>query len=254
MSEALTTWERPCFEPGGGNAFLLFAVYGQFKDLSEGSGLEYRTEGLPLGVQAHRVTHAGGGELPFMTGEMARVAREDNPDGFDLAQTAAECLVLQGEVADPPDLNYLRDIIGLIAWWFDHGAVAALDAQRLKLYDSVAWCLDLFAPLPPRLLNHVIILGSKDDGHSWLRTRGMRKFGRPDLSMRHVGIDAQGLVAELFNRLLMFQAQGGRIQDGQSVRLTGLPDGITCRLRGALDDPEFNNQHIELCWPGTYSF
>lgn len=255
MSEPLPTWERPRFEAGGAEAFLLYVVYGEFGPAEPVSRLEYRTEGLPAGVEVRRLTREQSSELPFVSGEIAKVVRDESPEVFDQAVAAPECLVIKGPVADPPDLNYLRDTIGMIAWWFDHGAVAALDVQRLRLYEPTAWWLDLFAPLPPRVTNHVVILTSEETATTrWLHTRGMRKFGRPDLSVRGVELERQGAVLEMINRFIVFQAEGGRVAEGQEVRMEGLPAGMICRHRGGVEDPQFNNAHLEICWPGTYSF
>jgi hypothetical protein len=255
VSEPLPTWERPRFEAGGADAFLLYVLYGEFAANAPVSRLEYRTEGLPAGVEVRKLTQEQSSDLPFIAGEIAKVVREESPEIFDQAVAAPECLMIKGAVADPPNLNYLRDTIGMIAWWFDHGAVAALDVQRLKLYEPTAWWLDLFAPFPLRIANHVVILASEEAGGTrWLHTRGMRKFGRPDLSIHRVGLEQQGAVVEMINRFIAWQAEGGRVAEGQEIRIEGLPGGMTCHHCGSVDDPYFNNSHLEIRWPGTYSF
>ena len=80
-------------------------------------------------------------------------------------------------------------------------------------------------------------------------TRGMRKFGRPDLSVRGVNPAYQELAIELCNRFIELQAFGHVIPEGQKVRLKGLPDGMTCRHSGSFEDPDFNNTHVEIEWP-----
>jgi len=255
VSEPLPSWERPRFEPGGADAFLLYVVYGKFPVGTAVPRLEYRTEGLSSGLEVRRLTREQAPELPFTDGELAKVVREESPEIFDQVLAAPECLVIMGAVTDPPNLNYLRDTVGMIAWWFDHGAAAALDVQRLKLYEPAAWWLDLFAPLPPRLANHVVVLASEEtSGARWLRTRGMRKFGRPDLSIRRVGLEQQGAVVEMINRFIAWQAEGGRVKEDQEIRVDGLPGGMTCHHCGSVDDPEFNNTRLEIRWPSTYSF
>lgn len=41
----------------------------------------------------------------------------------------SECLVIRGTVSDPPDLNYLRNFIGIITWCLDSGGVAVFDTD-----------------------------------------------------------------------------------------------------------------------------
>jgi hypothetical protein len=74
----------------------------------------------------------------------------------------------------------------------------------------------------------------------------MRKFGRPDLSLHGVAESQRAAVIDLFNRFIDLQGLGGIVAEGQEVRLAGLPLGMTCHLRGSVDDPDFDNVHIEF--------
>ena len=80
----------------------------------------------------------------------------------------------------------------------------------------------------------------------WLHSRGLRAFGRPDLSMRHVPQDAMAAASDLCNRLIETQAYGAVIPDGPVEGPTG---GMVAHTAGSLEDPDFNNVHIELAWP-----
>ena len=37
--------------------------------------------------------------------------------------------------------------------------------------------------------------------------------------------------------------------EGRVIRLKNLPPGMICRPRGDVDDPDFNNMHVEIVWP-----
>jgi hypothetical protein len=76
----------------------------------------------------------------------------------------------------------------------------------------------------------------------------LRKFGRPDLSVHNVPPSLQEGVIDLCNRFIEFQAFGGVIEEGQGIRMRGLPEGMTCHHGGDLDDPDFNNVHVEITW------
>ena len=54
---------------------------------------------------------------------------------------------------------------------------------------------------------------------------------------------------DLVNRFIDLLAFGARVPDGQPIRLAGLPAGMTCWRRGDENDPDFNNEHIEIVWP-----
>ena len=83
----------------------------------------------------------------------------------------------------------------------------------------------------------------------WLHTRGLRKFGRPDISVRPVPLAYVEPVIGLLNRFIELQALGGLIADGQEIRMKDLPAGMICRHAGDLEDPDFNNVHVEIAWP-----
>ena len=250
MAIELNSWPRPRFEPGGGSATLLYVIYGQFTEDMAISGKTYRTAGVPEGVDLRKLTRAEQPELPFTDDDFAETAGREKPELFKRLKSAPECLVLKGNVADPPDLNYLRDAVGVVTCLLEHGGIAVMDPQQLKLYDLATWRGEIFEPEPPQLSRHVVILRSEEpDGAKWYHTRGLRKFGRPDLSMRSVRPEHESAVLEMFNRFIGLQTQGGRIPEGQEVRMTALPPGLTCHHAGSRDDPDFNNVHVEVRWP-----
>lgn len=249
-SPSLPPWPRAHYQPGGSNAVLYFVLYGKFQPGAEVSAKEYRTAGLPQGMELRFLTRSETPEFPFTDEAFGKVAGKNNPELFAKIRTAPECLVLLGQIPDPQDLNYLRDMVGLITFSLDHGAAAVLDVQQLRLIDSVAWRKEFFEPKPPQLRKHVVILVSEEpDGSIWLHTRGMRKFGRPDLSVHRVPPEQQNAFVECLNRFILLQIDGGTIPENQEVTMAKLPPGLTCHLSGTIDDPDFNNVHVEIQWP-----
>ena len=77
----------------------------------------------------------------------------------------------------------------------------------------------------------------------------MLKFGRPDLSVRNVPPESRDVAAKMINRFITIQAYGEIVKEGQAVNMEDLPTGMVCTHRGSLDDPDFNNVHIEIIWP-----
>jgi hypothetical protein len=75
------------------------------------------------------------------------------------------------------------------------------------------------------------------------------KFGRPDLSIHHVGDQHLAAATELLERFIGGQVRGHVIEDGAEVKMASLPPGGRCRMDGALDDPDFNNVHVAIEWP-----
>ena len=77
----------------------------------------------------------------------------------------------------------------------------------------------------------------------------MRKFGRPDLSVRRVPPPRKEAVIDLCKRFMEWQAFGAIVPEGLEIRMASLPPGMTCHHGGSVDDPDFNNVHLDVKRP-----
>ncbi len=92
-----------------------------------------------------------------------------------------------------------------------------------------------------------MILVSEDTGGTeWIHTRGLRKSGRPDISVPKVPEVQKDAFIDLCNRFIELQAFGGIIPEGQEIRMRSLPAGLVCHHGGDLEDPDFNNVHVSI--------
>ncbi|MGE0791079.1 MAG: hypothetical protein AB7S26_35735 [Sandaracinaceae bacterium] len=245
----LASWPRPHFQPGGGDAQVLYAVFGRFEALEPLSATKYRSAGPPDGVE---ISSYGAPEQrdvldDFRSGWAWDRFVEESPELAGAVADTSRCLVVRGVVTDPSTLDYFRDLIGLIAYLNDGGGLAVYDAQILRWWSPDEWRNDVFARDDLRPSQHVGIFLSDDDHRGrWYHTRGMRKFGRPDLSVTHVPDGVDDRVLDLITRFINLQAQGGHVPEGQEIRIAGLPPGLRCHHAGDADDVEFNNAHIEI--------
>ncbi len=179
---------------------------------------------------------------------MADLARQSNQTAWQIALDAPQKLVIRGEITDPNSLDYLRDTIGVVAASLESGGVAVFLPQILSVFSAHEWRDQFFgAGFEPT--DHAIILVTpQDDGWTWLHTRGMRLFGRPDLSCRDARPDELEGLQSIFNGLMRMMAAGALIPDGQPVRAANSDEILRCFNRGDLDDDEFNNRHLALEW------
>ncbi|MEP7042778.1 MAG: hypothetical protein ABI843_06925 [Dokdonella sp.] len=247
-------WPRPHWQDSGDAAFLLWFVFGDFDaDLSIDAP-RYRTRGTPAGIDVVRYLNA---ELAKwdgypLAGTLGRVLYDENARLFERAKKARECLMLRGSLADPADLDTLRDLVGTITALTDLGGIAVVDPQTLSMYDAAEWRRRYFTGDAFNARDHVLILCNEDTrnaGRMHVHTRGLRKFARPDLSIRNVAPEAAGNAGELVARFVEFQTLGGVVEEGRQVEVEGSPAGMAIRHAGALDDDEFNNRHLALRWP-----
>lgn len=252
MTTPLADWLRPHFIPSSGRPFLFYVVYGEFGSLPGLSASQYRSAGVPDGLdlshydmEQHASVLAG-----FQEGYLWDELHNRSPALASRIAESRECLILRGQPENDKTLNYLRDSVGLLTFLLDHGGFTVYDPVMFQWWDAADWRKRIFEPAGPVPRHHVVILTS-DESESdsmWFHTRGMRKFGRPDLSIHDVPAEHNEAVVDLCNRFIELQAFGGVIPEGQKIRMKSLPDGMTCYHRGDLDDPDFNNVHVEIEW------
>lgn len=258
MTETAPTpeWPRPYWQPGTDEDVLLqFYVFGKF-DPHELviPARRYGSPGLPAGVDLKRFQNL---ELRKwegypLSGTLGEIMRDEAPEAYEQARIAPDVLVVRGQLQDSPSLDYLRDTLGVLAALLDIGGRAILDPQIMGLFGADAWRARYLVPggAPPR--NHVLILRNDepdDAGRSWVHTRGMRKFGRPDLSFRQVPAHELDRAGVLCEKLVEMQALGTRFAAGQALEVEGLSQALVAQPGGSLDDPEFNNRHVAFRWP-----
>jgi hypothetical protein len=247
-------WERPQYEAGGGDASVLFVVFGPKPEPLRVTSLAHRVVPMDLSLELeYQEPHVAAGLL-------------DSPMGATLLQgwegeepsvlTADGCMVMRADVPDPKDLRYLRNCVGVVTAILEAGGRAAANLQSLGMFTPEQWRGVIFAPDKPQPRLHVNVFHGEDETRGapqgagsnettvWLHSRGLRAFGRPDVSIRHVPQDAMSAASELCNRLIETQAFGRVIPDGPI-------EGMVAHTTGSLEDPDFDNVHIELVWPLT---
>ena len=245
--------DRPLFTPGGDDALIYFVVFGTDASRLAISREAHLVDEIPDGVDAHQL----GREFveSFFEAPMGDVLREQDPELAAAALACTTCLVITGEVADPPTLAYLRNCVGVVTAALDAGGVAVLSLQSFGLFSPERWRADIFGTGLDAATQLAVILYSEEEdgpapaGSIWVHTRGMRVFGRPDLSIRGVPADELDIAAKVVNVLITNQAKGLRIQDGAVMEVGPPLDMLAFRLRGHHDDPDFNNLHLEVAWP-----
>ncbi|MEO6801026.1 MAG: hypothetical protein ABI178_13905 [Rhodanobacter sp.] len=254
MSHPITipAWQRPHWQPSDEKILLQFYVFGKF-DAVRVPSQAYGSPGLPAGMTATNHHHA---ELRSwdgypLKGAMGRMYKADAPQVYQRVIDAPEVMVVRGTLDDSPATGYLRDTLGVLAGMLDIGGVAILDPQILGLLDADAWRQHYLVREGAPIRHHLLILrdGESEPGRSWIHTRGMRKFGRPDVSIHQVPDSAVDRAGALCEQMIELQALGAHFADGQRLEIAGMPAGANVHLGGGLNDPHFNNTFVEFSWP-----
>lgn len=250
MTQHLDHWDRPNFVRGEGDPFLFYVVFGEVNATTPLSRGKYRSNGIPDGMQLMSYGPQNHPEVPasFQQGYLWDEFAAEDPELAHTVSQSSTCMVLRGSPTDSSSLNYLRDIVGLITYFLEQGGCAAYDPLMFRWWNSADWKTTLFEPGAPVPLRHTVILTSEEDDPSltWFHTRGLRKFGRPDISIHNVPEHLTTGAIALCNRLIEHQAQGQVVPDGQQIRMSSLPDGGVIHHAGYMDDPDFNNIHLDV--------
>jgi hypothetical protein len=242
-------WARPLWTPGGGDPFVYFVVFGADADLLEIDGDEHRVDEVPDGIDAHEM--GPDWVQSFFEPPIGAELRRSDPDTAAEAEASESCIIVTGSVADAPTLDYLRNAIGITTAALDTGAVGVLSLQTFDLFDPERWRDEVFEA--DRTLAHrlvTVLLSEEDAGTDgqWVHTRGLRVFGRPDLSVRGVTPDQLETTNQLIGALVAQLARGLVIDDGMTMDVGSDVGTLTFDRRGDLDDPDFNNEHLAITW------
>ncbi len=238
-------WERPYWHASGEDAILLYFVFGRFPAGTQAT--------LPDGLALKHYEHAALRQWEGypLAGSLGEVYAADAPDALEAARAAPHVLRIAGSVRDPSDLDYLRTTLRGIAKLFEAGAVAVADPQVAGLFDRTGWIRGVASGNDTTLRQHFLVLCNDDPDdprRKWVHTRGLRKFGRPDISLTRVPENETDNAGALCQQLADMQALGGMFAEGQQLPVDGI--GVFHAVPGgSRDDPRFFNTHVELRWP-----
>jgi len=249
MTFALRAWPRGQYEAGGGAPFLVYYVYGNFAELPSMRVDKYNSSGVPKGMDLQMYNRQQHPEVldGFLGGYFGKFLHEKS-DIEKPVLAARHCIVLKGEPLNDTSLDYFRDVIGTLMYLLDCGGECVLDPQILTWWRRSEW-EEVFSSEALKPARHVVVIGSPEENNpnlTWLHTRGLRKFGRPDLSVHNVAEEQRPQWMELFESFINYQALGGVISEGQEVALEGFEGIFRMSHRGDDNDLDFNNRHVEI--------
>jgi len=191
--EAKDGWSRPLWRSSARPASLFYFVPGKHPMGGvELSRSRHHAEEVPKQLKVSRHRRA---DNPHWFGDffarpgLGSMMEEAFGDRADEVKAAKHGLVARGEFTDPPDLGYLRDTVGVVSALLDQGGLGVLDLNACRWWAKEEWIARFVSRSGFALKDFVRIVSSDDEKEHpgiWVHTRGLRKFGRPDLQIRHV--------------------------------------------------------------------
>jgi hypothetical protein len=262
MNEPISDWPRPHFELSGRAAELMYLVVGPppVGELQI-SRTRHHVNHIPSELQVS--SHQRSDDRAWFEGWFAHPLGAEIDVHFlepDRVRSADQLTIVRGSFPDPTDLNYLRNTIGVVSAIADAGpAEAIFDVYALTWWRPGDWRQQFVgSPDAFRIGDHVGVIVTDDPQHHpglWTHTRGMRKFGRPELQIRHLPGDystrnpAVRDSGDILSGIASYLAQGAVVRDGQTMHLPNLDATVT--FVETPDDSDttrhFNNAALEIC-------
>lgn len=243
---------RPYYKDMNYRPFLFYVVFGVRPAPLEISRQRHHANELPAGLELLLKDRESSPDAmdALLGGTLGRVLEADDPRLYRAARETGCWTILRGEARQDADLGYLRNAVGFVQALAEKGAAAVLDLLTLRLYTPERWEKEVFsAPLDP-FVHAVILSSAMEDGTVWLHTRGMCKFGRPDISLTRVPPKETTAAARVVNQMIFYGAQGLFFTGPARLHL---PGGGFCivfpEFANDFDNPDFNNAYYRLDWP-----
>jgi hypothetical protein len=245
-------WERIYFEKPYNKPFLFYVIFGtdNIGDLAV-SKSKHNIDGMPDELEIINYCKSKNDEHKkyiegFFDGDLGNLLEKKDKKLYEKAKACNNITVVKGEFNDTNSLNYLKNAIGIIQAIIETNVVAILDLQIMEWFKPEEWSKKFFEPQAPISFSHVVILWSEENNNVWLHTRGMRKFGRPDLSIRNVTSDKKEIGIELINRYIQAFAYGLIPDETKEIRIKGMENGVFGKVLGNYENPDFNNYYFEI--------
>ncbi len=109
--------ERKYYQDIGYKPFLFYVIFGVSGEDLEVSQKKHKVEELPEGIDIRTFTREDQGEWidGWFTGVYGSVIKESSESLFESCGKAEVWTVLQGEIKDDSTLDYMRNVIGIVA-------------------------------------------------------------------------------------------------------------------------------------------
>ncbi|HZN67313.1 MAG TPA: hypothetical protein VFB66_18640 [Tepidisphaeraceae bacterium] len=252
-------WPRPHFKPSGGRASLFYLVFGEPPAHLNVKRARHHVDQLPPELQVS--IHARTDDAAWFDGWLSNPLGAEIPHVFETnarsVYAAGRVAAVRGEFDDPSSLAYLRNTVGVVSAIAEEGAVSVFDVHALTWWTPQEWRTRFVDRSEFHIADHIFTAVSLEEtGRTVrMRTRGMKKFGRPELQLRHVpgAPDGNGRAVhhatEVLSGLANYMAHGGVIADGETMHLARFDASIAFFPAAAEPDASahFENPTLEVC-------
>jgi hypothetical protein len=159
-------------------------------------------------------------EAPELFEGLARAIAEGGARGFDahddaIVADAKLCVVLRAEIVNPPNNEFVETLVHLADAFRDLLDGIVWDVHMGKVFGHAEW-RERVMEEPFSVLNHVAVA---NEGGA-VRTRGLAKFGSPDLEVLAVPADVADEVGNMLRDFAEHIIQGELVEADEVIDYT----------------------------------
>lgn len=227
--------------------FLFYVVFGVSEDNMQVSKSKHHVDEIPAGIDIMCVNRTNNNDYieNFFQGAIGSIIKESNEELYNKCREQETCVVIQGAAIEDATFDYMKNLIGVMQAFVENGAVGILDLLTFSLFSPKAYT-DKFFEKDINAQDHVVILVSKTNDKYWLHTRGMSKFGRPDISMEDVSEDKLALCQKLINQMIYFGGEGAVFKE--QIKINVAPEEsyiVRTEFINDFENDDFNNAYYK---------
>ena len=244
-------YERPYYEDLNYRPLLFYVIFGVKDEELTVSRERHQVDAFPDGLEFMMYNKSEHSEYmsSMLGGTLGEVLDERNHDLYEAVCNTDRWAVIRGEVQQDEDLHYMRNAIGFVQALVESGAVGVLDLQTFNLYTAQEWTDHIFMPEFHPYAHVDVLVSETEDGACWVHTRGMRKFGRPDIGVEGVLKGELDNAVEVVQQLLYYGVLGAFFS--RPVKLHTNSERTYIVRPGFVEDfdnPDYNNSYYRISW------
>jgi hypothetical protein len=237
MSHLTQQWTRDHWQAGGSDATVFYYIVGASSQPIIKLNADHGIGAIPpeLEVTVHTLdkgSHYFDIFQPPMGLQIERVFGATAPS----VRNAKTITVMKGTFKDPQSLEYLRAAGIMASAIAENSAVAVFDLLGTRWFTPEKWRSIYAINSKFNFSNHVSVVATNDARFHpgiWMHTRGMKKFGRPEIQVRHIpaadNVRSQSLDAayNVISSIGEQLALGATLSDGAKIHLPGYKTKIS---------------------------
>ena len=245
-------YERPYYKNLDYHPLLFYVIFGVRDEELKVSREKHNVDGFPEGLNFVFCNTKDNNEYmqSLLGGKLGEILDREKHNLYEKVKNTYKWAIISGEVQQDDNLNYMRNTIGFVQALLERDAIGVLDLQTFSLYSAEEWT-DKFFRQEFNPYNHVTILSSEmEDGSTWLHTRGMRKFGRPDISIEKVEVSETEDAIQVINQMIYYGSLGAFFDKDIKLHTNNEKTYIVnLHFVNDYENPDFNNTYYQIFWP-----